>query len=219
MLGGFETFRAPEREGYVVAFDWPDTDVRTPQKLPHDLRQKTRPDGFRSLDSAVRTYADSLWPPWRCPKPASGEWDEDLVRDIFWLLSIPLADDCEDFVAWHNLKTGILYIKISVLWEWSHKFRQSFVYPRDMVGSISHEVWADIWKEKVSSKVKWKQLARILAKRHVCDLGPCQLCPLRIRTICFFACTRAKQIWKELGLKDESEKDLCTNQDGAVVLE
>jgi hypothetical protein len=44
-------------------------------------------------------------------------WDEQLVKDTFWeedakiILSIPLFEDMEDYVAWHPDSKGLFSVK------------------------------------------------------------------------------------------------------------
>lgn len=48
---------------------------------------------------------------------ATGKWDEELIRDVFWeedvqhILSIPLKPGYEDTIAWHNDSKGRLSVK------------------------------------------------------------------------------------------------------------
>lgn len=49
--------------------------------------------------------------------PATGQWDEQLVREIFWeedaehILSIPVHEGIDDIVAWHYNSNGIFSVK------------------------------------------------------------------------------------------------------------
>ena len=45
--------------------------------------------------------------------PTTGEWDEQLIRDIFWpqdadeILRIPINEHMEDWLAWHFDAKGL----------------------------------------------------------------------------------------------------------------
>jgi hypothetical protein len=52
--------------------------------------------------------------------PATGKWDEELIRDVFWeedvqhILSIPLKPGYEDTIAWHNDSKGPLVCQVGL---------------------------------------------------------------------------------------------------------
>ena len=58
----------------------------------------------------------------------------------------------------------------------SHKFRQSFLHPDAMGGSINHEVWADISKAKVYSKVNKNQLDSYEGVNTLCENSSKKAC-------------------------------------------
>lgn len=49
--------------------------------------------------------------------PATGQWDEQLVKDTFWkidadvILATPVREDFEDFIAWHYESKGVFTVK------------------------------------------------------------------------------------------------------------
>lgn len=61
--------------------------------------------------------------------PVTWEWDEELVRSVFWpidpnrFLQIPIAGICmEDFVAWNYTKKGMFPVKSTYHTQWDHQF-------------------------------------------------------------------------------------------------
>jgi hypothetical protein len=49
--------------------------------------------------------------------PATVYWDEQLIKDIFWeedariILSLPIVEDAEDFLAWQPEPKGVFSVK------------------------------------------------------------------------------------------------------------
>ena len=49
--------------------------------------------------------------------PASGDWDRQLIKDVFWeedwehILSIPIKQGMDDLLAWHYDKKSMFSVK------------------------------------------------------------------------------------------------------------
>ena len=61
--------------------------------------------------------------------PYTGQWDESLIRDVFWevdvhrILQIPLrVQVMEDFVSWHYNRTGVFTVRSTYHVQFQHQF-------------------------------------------------------------------------------------------------
>ena len=99
ILAGLECFK----KGYIWRVgDGSQINIWEDHWIPtsHNLKVMT-PRGHNLL-SKVEDLID----------PATGNWDEDLVKDLFWevdanrILQIPLIQGREDVVAWHHTQNG-----------------------------------------------------------------------------------------------------------------
>jgi hypothetical protein len=87
-----------------------------------------------------------------------------------------------------------------------------------------------IWSLKVPSKIKifgWRVLHGIipcrgvLANRHIGNQGGCPICSLQCEDIkhMLFNCTRADEIWRNLGIKDQLNEFLNADRSGSIVIQ
>ena len=99
--------------------------------------------------------------------PHTGQWDEDLIRQVFSpvdanrILRIHLnVEVVEDFVAWHHTRSGTFSVRSAYHVEFENQFGRHF--NRNSQGSANdHEVWKELWKLRLPGKVKhfgWKVL-------------------------------------------------------------
>jgi hypothetical protein len=91
-------------------------------------------------------------------------------------------------------------------------------------------VWDILWKLRIPSKINffsWKALhgtipgMSILADRHIPVSPQCPVCfegPEDILHL-MFSCSRAKDIWRSLGILPYIESTISLNRSGSVVLE
>jgi hypothetical protein len=168
--------------------------------------------------------------------PMSGTWDEALIRanlipvDAERILRIPLSDQLsEDFVAWHHTKTFCFSVRSAYHIEWNHQFGAK-IRRSDGQGSAQvNPVWEKLWKLSVPSKVQiflWKALhgavpgRAILAARHIHVPAECPVCHQGAEDIMhlLFTCSRAREVWSALGLKEIINQSLATDRSGSVVL-
>ena len=60
--------------------------------------------------------------------PLNGEWDEALIRSIFWpvdaerILEIPLYHGREVLVAWHYNRNGLFSVRSAYHLQWENKY-------------------------------------------------------------------------------------------------
>lgn len=161
----------------------------------------------------------------------------DLVWDNFWpiyaraILEIPLVQDRDGFVAWPNSKTaGIFLVRSMYILGWVESqvwtIKQWWWCEQFSVSSV----WEKLWKSHVPAKIKkfrCRTLHNVIpclgtpAKWHINTTGQCPLCPLGFEDLnhMFFMCTRAKEIWKKLGLDDHVSRALSRTREGVAVLE
>jgi hypothetical protein len=84
-----------------------DTCIWTDDWIPRDQQRRPYTPRGNSLLTRVNELID----------PATGQWDEQLVREIFWeedaehILSIPVHEGIDDIVAWHYNSNGIFSVK------------------------------------------------------------------------------------------------------------
>jgi hypothetical protein len=159
--------------------------------------------------------------------PVTNQWDENLVRDIFWpidaevILCTPTRDDFEDFVAWHYDEKGCFSVKSAY-----------HLYVRDRRGMIQSSStqpegvikWEKIWKLSCPPKIKqfiWRLAHNSLpVKRNIKRKGiECDtlcVCCRRLDEDCahlFLRCKEVTKIWRELKLEN-IRNQMCQAQDG-----
>lgn len=93
--------------------------------------------------------------------PASGSWDAQLVRDVFWdedaevILALPVHGGRANTLAWHFDKHGIFSVKSAY-----KASRQDMLRTHSRAGgqggstNEGEGVWKDIWKLKSPNKIK-----------------------------------------------------------------
>jgi hypothetical protein len=163
--------------------------------------------------------------------PATGQWDEALVRQTFWdmdvpvILSTPIRPDFEDFPAWYFDNKGVFSIKSAY---------KIYVKQRDADmdtssgGSTEESFWKQLWDLPCLPKVKqfmWRlthnspPLRKNLSLRGVkCDT----LCPCCKRldedgAHLFLKCKQTREAWSLLGMGELREDMGSYEHVGAVV--
>lgn len=152
--------------------------------------------------------------------PHSGQLDEVLLRDVFSpvdiqrILQIRLnTQGLDDFVAWNYTWSGTFSVRSSYHRELEH---QHGVRSRRVDGQgvvRLNPVWKDCWSLRLPEKIKhflWKGLREnlpcygILAGRHIPCSPQCPMCSIGVEDIqhYLFTCSRAQEVWTELGLRD-----------------
>jgi hypothetical protein len=113
-MAGMETFK----RGYILhCGNGAKINVWADPWLPNSPTRKVFTKQGRMLISKVEELID----------PSTGNWDTDLVEDIFSLvdacriLDIPLSPcESKDIVAWHCTKNGVFSVKSVYHMEWEH---------------------------------------------------------------------------------------------------
>jgi hypothetical protein len=165
--------------------------------------------------------------------PGTGTWDAELVRDVFWeqdaeiILSLPVNEGRENFLAWHYDEHGLFTVKSA------YKVCRDNMLRRKDRGSAqggsnqaADPIWEKIWKTKCPNKVKhfvWRfaqnshPLRRNLARRGMKLDTKCPVCSRLDEDggHLFFKCKLAKHVWCELKLEKEWDelKDLANARD------
>jgi hypothetical protein len=95
--------------------------------------------------------------------PVTGEWDEQLIAEIFWpedaseILRIPIADNLEDWHAWYFDTKGLFSVKsaykVAVAWRDRLADLDSSTSGSGSDNKCQFE-WYKIWQLKVPNKVK-----------------------------------------------------------------
>lgn len=150
--------------------------------------------------------------------PYTGQWDEDLIRDVFSpvdvhrILQIPLNYHLtEDFVAWNYTRSGTFSVRSAYHKEFEHQHGAQWVRADGQGTENINSVWKDMWKLKIPGKIKhfaWKVLHGalpcfgVLASRHIPCSAQCPVCLVEAEDIqhCLFRCRRATDVWERLGL-------------------
>ncbi|WVZ74299.1 LOW QUALITY PROTEIN: hypothetical protein U9M48_022500 [Paspalum notatum var. saurae] len=152
--------------------------------------------------------------------PGTGNWDRDLVQDIFWevdakhILSIPLSRNTEDLLAWHFDEKGLFSVKSAyhVLHdkERRNQGRQEGGTSRAGGGSCSD--WKKIWSLNCQPKIKqfvWRLAKNSLPWRRSIVRRGMQIdtrCPMCWRFDedgghCFLKCKWVKHCWRDMNLE------------------
>jgi hypothetical protein len=145
-------------------------------------------------------------------------WDEELIREIFWagdaerILKIPLAVGMmDDFVSWHHNKNGLFTVRSAYFLEWDHQHGRKLRRTQGSTTSSINPLWKTIWSLRVPAKIKihvWRAVwgaipcFGVLANRHIPISSQCPICSIDCESIphAFFKCSRAKEVWKGLGM-------------------
>ena len=169
--------------------------------------------------------------------PVTGEWDVQLIQDIFWpedvavIMQIPIDHDMDDLPAWHFDAKGLFSVKSAYKVAVS---RRDVKASRDASTSGSSRGdngdfdWYKIWKLQIPNKVKmfiWRLAHNSLpVRRNVSRRGveldtKCPVCQ-RLDEDCghlFFKCKYVKRCWGGLGMND-IRTDLAGCQSGKETL-
>ena len=92
--------------------------------------------------------------------PYTWQWDESLIRDVFWqvdvhrILQIPLRVHLmEDFVSWHYNRSGVFNVRSAYHVQLQHQFggRENL---SEAQGSRPNHFWKRVWGLRIPGKVK-----------------------------------------------------------------
>ena len=114
--------------------------------------------------------------------------------------------------------------------EWDHQYGSKLRYSNAMGRTIVNPIWSKIWKLSCPAKVKifiWCTLdgtlpCRVtLANRHMKISPICPTCSegLEDTKHMLFLCTKAKEVWRRIGLEDIIDKACEVDRAGETVLE
>lgn len=80
--------------------------------------------------------------------PTSGEWDEQIIMDNFWIidvdriLQIPLSQyNLDDTVAWHYTKNGVYSVRSRYYREWKDQYSSKIDCESVQASTPDHPVW------------------------------------------------------------------------------
>jgi ribonuclease HI len=159
--------------------------------------------------------------------PVSGTWDEQLLRETFWeedvkiILTLPLVEDAEDFLAWHPDPKGIFSVKSAYSLGVRIRDQRTGADASSSSVSATSFDWKKIWRLKVANKIKvfiW-QLAHnsLPVKVNIAKRG------IQLDTLCpvcrrfdedlghlFFKCKSMRLCWQLLNL--EGMRELLLSQ-------
>ncbi|KAG2540904.1 hypothetical protein PVAP13_9NG588514 [Panicum virgatum] len=167
--------------------------------------------------------------------PIDGRWDEEMIRSLFWpvdvhrILQIPIYDGREDLIAWNQNRNGLFTVKSAYHCQWSHKFesRSNIV---EAGASNSQTLWKKLWKLSSPGKIKnfaWRALHGcipchvILVNKHIINVVNCPVCQTEAEDIrrILFSCSRAREIWRLLGVWQYIERLLMIDISGSVLIQ
>jgi len=169
--------------------------------------------------------------------PVTGEWDVQLIQDIFWpedvavIMQIPIDHDMDDLPAWHFDAKGLFSVKSAYMVAVS---RRDVKAGRDASTSGSSRgdngdfEWYRIWKLQIPNIVKmfmWRLAHNSLPVRKNVSRRGVELdtkCPVyqRLDEDCghlFFKCKYVKRCWSGFGM-DDIRTDLAGCQSGKETL-
>jgi hypothetical protein len=164
--------------------------------------------------------------------PITGQWDEVLVREIFWemdanlILSTPIREDFNDFPAWHFDTKGIFSVKSAY---------RIYIKKRDAnTGSSSAQQeekmhWKKIWALPCLPKIKqfvWRLAHNSLPlmmsiKRRGIECDTRCVCCQRLDEDgghLFLKCKEMKELWEKLGMP-EFYQQLCSFETAQDVIQ
>jgi hypothetical protein len=112
-----------------------------------------RPRTYNMLDESLRV-CDLM-------NQENTSWDEDLVRFVFdqddakEILSIPVKQDMDDWVAWHYDSKGVFSVKSAYRLGVSLRdARQNQDSSSSAASTIKNPVWNKLWNLKLPGKIK-----------------------------------------------------------------
>ena len=169
--------------------------------------------------------------------PVSNNWDEDLIRQTMWpidaqrILSIPISQhNMTDFIAWSYTKKGMFSVQSAYSVEWNYQYGSKLKYSNGMGRITPNLIWCQIWKLSCPAKVKffiWRTLhgtlpCRVtLANRHMKVSPSCPTCSRGLEDTkhMLFLCSKAKEVWKRLGMDVIIDKACEVDLAGEAILE
>ena len=93
--------------------------------------------------------------------PVTGEWDEQLIHDLFWpkdaaeILRIPIDEQMEDWPAWHFDAKGLFSVKSAyklVVAVRDNSSERDASSSRNEVSDVGQFNWVRIWQLQVPKK-------------------------------------------------------------------
>lgn len=155
--------------------------------------------------------------------PVTRQWDELLVRDIFWeedaevILALPVYQGRSNMVAWHYDKHGVFSVKSAY-----KVARDTYIRNHTSQGQQGGSnpgplsLWKRVWKLSCPNKIKhflWRFLHNShplrdnLIRRGMEIVPRCPVCNQvgEDGGHLFFKCGMARQVWELLGLSTERE--------------
>ncbi|EAZ04413.1 hypothetical protein OsI_26557 [Oryza sativa Indica Group] len=153
--------------------------------------------------------------------PITGEWDRELIQDIFWeedvknILAIPVHNGYSDVAAWHFDPRGIFLVKSAYHTLEYQRDRQAI---RQIGESSSGKTssaalqWEKLWRLNHLPKVKhflWRLAHNSLPLRQNISKRGMEIdtrCPVCLRLDengghCFFKCKFVKPCWRMLNFE------------------
>ena len=153
--------------------------------------------------------------------PVTGEWDEQLVHDLFWpedaaeILRIPIDEQMEGWPAWHFDAKGLFSVKSAyklVVAVRDNSSGRDASSSRNEVSDVGQFNWVRIWQLQVPNKVEmfiWRLAHNSLpVRRNIARLG------VQLDTICpvcerldedyghiFFKCKYVKKCWRSMNIE------------------
>jgi hypothetical protein len=132
----------------------------------------------------------------------------DVNRILKILLAVGMM---EDFVSWNYTKKWHFAVRSAYFVEWDHQHGRKLIRTNVMGTSDINPVWSQVWKLKVSAKIKifaWRLLHgtipcnSVLANRHIIDSSIYPVCQIHCEDTMhlFFGCPRVREIWENLGI-------------------
>lgn len=146
-------------------------------------------------------------------------------------MQIPLhVDTIEDFVAWNFTRPRTFSVRSAYHVEFDHQFGHHFLRADSPGSAHINTISKDLWQLRIPGKInhfRWKVLKGVLpclgvlAGRHIPLVPECPLCKIGFEDIqhCLFTCSRAKDVWAELGLGELIEQVVVQDRSGSVNLE
>ncbi|SPT16716.1 unnamed protein product [Triticum aestivum] len=152
--------------------------------------------------------------------PISNNWNEDLNRQAMWpidaqrILSIPISQhNMTDFIARSYTKNGTFSVRSAYSAEWNYQYGSQLKHSNGMGRTTPNPIWCQIWKLSCPGKVNffiWRTLhgtlpcRATLANRHMKVWPLCPTCSQGVEDTkhMLFLCTKAKEVWKRLGMDD-----------------
>ncbi|KAE8793690.1 Threonine dehydratase [Hordeum vulgare] len=166
---------------------------------------------------------------WVCDliDPATGSWDERLIRDTFWaedaryILQIPLREGVQDFIAWqfdskgrHSVKSAYK-LHVQLLTQQRNGGQGQSINTAGNLDSTADDSWKRLWKLPCPKNIQmfaWRLKHESLAFRTNVERRDIQIddkkCPFCGRADedgahLFIKCKSVKVVWRELTLEKE----------------